>query len=291
MENILLKRDPAWVNELLSPASSGTVTLLGDAGHQASVPLAPMLAASPLLRTMLADTGLHPSVFGNPVLSLPGTATALSYAADILTKGEVNVKAVDRNIIDDVQIVLQMMGVEAALDYSGIKQELVIIIDVKFEDDENPPVISEVSGLENFERKNKLGDIVELDTVIEHTDLSMKESGKAKKKKSSVENKHVDDGGKKGEQKKSRAREKNVKCRICEYSYTSRSSLIRHLQKHTGEKPFKCDVCQYSSTTSAHLVRHMRTHTGEKPFKCDVCEFSTSQSSVLIIHKRKHTAL
>ena len=30
MVDILLRRDPVWVNELLSPVSSGTVTLTGD---------------------------------------------------------------------------------------------------------------------------------------------------------------------------------------------------------------------------------------------------------------------
>ena len=41
MVDILLRRDPVWVNELLSPVSSGTVTLIGDDGHQASVPEGP----------------------------------------------------------------------------------------------------------------------------------------------------------------------------------------------------------------------------------------------------------
>ena len=80
MNYILLKRDLACVNELLSPASSGTVTLLGDEG--------PLLAASPLIRSILADTGLHPAVIWSSCPVPAGTDTALSYAADILTKGE-----------------------------------------------------------------------------------------------------------------------------------------------------------------------------------------------------------
>ena len=41
MVDILLRRHPVWVNELLSPVSAGTVTLIGDDGHHASVPEVP----------------------------------------------------------------------------------------------------------------------------------------------------------------------------------------------------------------------------------------------------------
>ena len=76
---------------------------------------------------MVSDTGLHPAVFGDLALSFPGTnTTVLSYVGEILSKGGVIVaNATDRNIVNDVQTVFKIMGVETALSYSGIKQELV----------------------------------------------------------------------------------------------------------------------------------------------------------------------
>jgi len=122
MDEIILTRDPGWVNVLLvRTASNSSVTLLSDDDHQTTVPMTALLAASPLIRAMLVDTGLHPSLIGHIVLSLPGTdSTALSYVGDILNKGGANMKDISRDIIDEVKKVFQMLGVAATLSLSGI---------------------------------------------------------------------------------------------------------------------------------------------------------------------------
>jgi len=148
MMDIFLTRDQAWVNVLLlRTASNGSVTLLGDADHETTVPMTALLAASPLIRAMLVDTGLHPSLIGQVVMSLPGMdSKALSYAGDILTKGRANVKDVSRDTIDDVKKVFQMLGVVATLSFSA---NIVVgggniafldseVIEIKQEKDETP---------------------------------------------------------------------------------------------------------------------------------------------------------
>ena len=128
MVNIILTRDPGLVNVLLRTATNSSVTLLGDDEHQTTVPIYPaMLAVSPLIIAMLVDTGLHPSVIGQVVLSLPGTdSAALSHTADILSKGKANVKDMSRDIIDEVKVFqFQMLGVAATLSISGIMDEIL----------------------------------------------------------------------------------------------------------------------------------------------------------------------
>ena len=59
---VTLSRDQALTVQLLS--TYGTASLLGKDGREVQVPLAPLLGASSLLRSIVAESHLHPGSMG-----------------------------------------------------------------------------------------------------------------------------------------------------------------------------------------------------------------------------------
>ena len=54
---------------------------------------------------------------------------------------------------------------------------------------------------------------------------------------------------------------------------------------HEGKKQFKCDICDYSFSCKRDIIRHVASvHEGKKPFKCDICDYSCSQKNVMKSH-------
>ena len=71
------------------------------------------------------------------------------------------------------------------------------------------------------------------------------------------------------------------KCSICDYRYSQKSNLTKHLKSVHEEKkpnkPHKCSVCDYSFSQAHHLRRHMESvHEERKPHKCPICDTSFS---------------
>ncbi|XP_035699567.1 zinc finger protein 506-like [Branchiostoma floridae] len=62
----------------------------------------------------------------------------------------------------------------------------------------------------------------------------------------------------------------------CGYEQT-KSTLDRHLTKHSGEKHYMCGECGYRATDKRYLTIHMKIHAGEKPYKCDQCDYSATR--------------
>ncbi|XP_035665636.1 zinc finger protein 501-like [Branchiostoma floridae] len=69
-----------------------------------------------------------------------------------------------------------------------------------------------------------------------------------------------------------------------------KSSLDRHLMKHTGDKPYMCGECEYrtKSTLDYHLLKH--TGAREKPYMCGECGYRAAKKCTLSQHMRTHTA-
>lgn len=65
--------------------------------------------------------------------------------------------------------------------------------------------------------------------------------------------------------------EKKHQCTECEMKFFSKSSLMKHMTKHTGAKEFKCDVCFKAYGRKNTLREHMRIHADDRRFACDFC--------------------
>ena len=81
---------------------------------------------------------------------------------------------------------------------------------------------------------------------------------------------------------------KPYKCKICDASFRTPSTLKGHLIQHVDCK-HKCNVCGLKCSTSGKLKIHMRTHTNEKPYQCSFCPNTFKQQSVLKVHEFTHT--
>ena len=114
---VILSREPAIIVPQLS--TYGTAKLLSRDGGEVTVPLAPLLGGSTLIKSIVAESHLHPGIHGPLILSLAVTADVLVSVKDILGVGET--KVMEENI-EEVVKVLNSLRVEANLSKSRINQ-------------------------------------------------------------------------------------------------------------------------------------------------------------------------
>jgi len=316
---LILSRDKALTISQVS--TYGTASFLSLDGQEVKVPLALVLGASTLVRSMMAELHLHPGIHGPLVLSFEVAADVLGSVADMLGVGEANVK--EENIEEIIQV-LNSLGVEANLSQIGknIVYEHTVANDeeVKLEvlgtgsDEESDScensnnakdillgMESKLSQLvENIAHENiaSCDEEVRLENVFEpvsdqETELSDADVCEARDNSLIENNVNVEKIGERSEQ--CYPTDENVsdktgkKCNVCNHSANSAANLKIHMRKHSGEKPYKCPLCDYSCSFSSVLIKHSRTHTGEKPFKCPICKYCCSTSSDLKRHNRIHT--
>ena len=81
-----------------------------------------------------------------------------------------------------------------------------------------------------------------------------------------------------------------MKCDICDYSFSQKDNLQRHLASvHEKKKPFKCDNCDYSFSEKGSLKKHLESvHEKKKPFKCDTCDTIFTRQTSLKRHILKN---
>ena len=77
-----------------------------------------------------------------------------------------------------------------------------------------------------------------------------------------------------------------IKCKLCIYSYSTTTSLNRHVQtKHLKQKNYKCDVCNNHYSRSDLLKRHKLTHDQKRQrFPCQNCPMNFSREDYLKVH-------
>ena len=80
-------------------------------------------------------------------------------------------------------------------------------------------------------------------------------------------------------------------CSQCPSVFPNLRALKGHNKEHLDKAPYRCNVgtCTYTSNDKSTLTRHMRRHTGEKPFECKVCNFGFTTKANCERHlKNKH---
>eukprot|EP00088_Acartia_fossae_P029761 TRINITY_DN3065_c0_g1_i15.p1 TRINITY_DN3065_c0_g1~~TRINITY_DN3065_c0_g1_i15.p1 ORF type:complete len:476 (-),score=79.44 TRINITY_DN3065_c0_g1_i15:211-1638(-) len=80
--------------------------------------------------------------------------------------------------------------------------------------------------------------------------------------------------------------EKSWACEQCGDTFNLKSSLVRHMQKHTEDRPFSCDICEKSFKSARDLGAHQRTHSIVKPYQCEECDVALTHQSSMVRHYR-----
>ncbi|XP_003742779.1 RE1-silencing transcription factor B [Galendromus occidentalis] len=73
------------------------------------------------------------------------------------------------------------------------------------------------------------------------------------------------------------------KCIFCDFTTVKRSKLRSHLPEHAFERNFKCDLCGLGFCKKDLLKRHLKTH-GPKTLACTQCEYRTFGKRILREH-------
>jgi len=326
MMAVILSRDHALTIPLLS--THGTATLLSKDNHEVRVPLAPLLGASTLVRSIVDESHLHPGIHGTLVLSFAVAADVLVSVKEILSVGESNV--MEENI-EEVKQVLNSLGVEANLSQNRINNgfeyvatnEKDIKLEIVFEsasDEETPSSEGDVNkAMDNLLNVATNEENIKQEMIIEaasneetlsegdvsdvNDDMgnSLKECYVNIERKAegsfnqSYLNKRVENTCNRSFpsdlEKRTRipkGRKRHV-CTMCNSTFAYSHDLRRHYRIHTGEKPFTCEICNLSFSQKGNLRIHERIHTREKPYSCKICSYSCSHGSDLKNHSRIHT--
>ena len=73
------------------------------------------------------------------------------------------------------------------------------------------------------------------------------------------------------------------KCCVCDYIFSFKSDLKRHVNSvHGKKKPHKCSICDYTSSQKYNLNTHIAyVHEKKKPYKCLICNYTSSNRTDL----------
>jgi len=313
----LCKRDhPVWLESLLPGDiySKSTIELLCIDGCGVAVPADPLLATSPLLRTIFS--GHLPPVLSPPVLTMPAvTAEVLKIVGELLTSGTSSCLGKER--VEEVNQVFKMLGIEALLDFSQmtVDDEAVTLVrkvkveeankelevsenvqttsQVKVEDD----TLTEAKTLEEKVSVND-GDNEEegiVDSPLKFLNLDMYEADSADqlvcpdilcaktfKRRRLLEN-HI---------KRVHVGDRNFLCDFCPKRFHSKREKDSHVEYvHNAERIFDCPECFKKFKSRGDTLKHIKAiHLKLKAFVCKFCDRRFSQNSNMHSHiKRQHS--
>ena len=249
---VILKRDSSLWNVL--PCTDNEISnLLSDDSQSVAVPLVHLLGASSLVRSMVVDANLHPAIHGPLILSFPVEVGVLLSVGEIFRRGETWVRDGE---IEEVQEVLNMLGVEVYLSCSKIKKKYERIADfseeVKFEivfEMENENLNDEIENIADQQDTSTENYTVQNDALSEVSANSWQ--------KMHINNKSSD---KYECSKRSPPKEKMYRCEVCSFTTSWNVCLKRHNRIDTGEKPYKCVNCNFACSRGSSLKRHIKSY-------------------------------
>jgi hypothetical protein len=289
--NLILKHNPLWFGSLSTPDGSSTLVLLGDNGQQVTVPAVLLLAASPLVRSILRD--LLPPAYSPCFLSLPAaTGDTLEMVKDILTTGTVACDLGGK--IDEVRQVFWMLGVEAFLVSSqveSIQYGQILDRDIKAEVSHEG-----VAGSSLEEGKVQMENIVNIEDQ-ERTDEESNTYGKSicstnfKEEEEKIEMDFIV----KTEDQENTDQESNTYgksicstkikvhcCNLCPQKFSVKSKLVRHVKTVHDKFRIQCNLCSKKFTQNNQLVVHIKSFHEQIKIPCNLCpmKFNVKQSLV-----------
>lgn len=87
---------------------------------------------------------------------------------------------------------------------------------------------------------------------------------------------------------------KNMVCSICHVFSTNLSTRMRlHIeQKHLKKYSYYCDICSKGFFDRSSIIEHLNLHSGVKPHQCETCGMNFSLGTTLRAHRfKKHLEL
>ena len=78
-------------------------------------------------------------------------------------------------------------------------------------------------------------------------------------------------------------------CDICKAAFKRADTLKKHKLTHSDVRSFTCSMCNFGAVVKANLNLHMMIHTGDRAYKCNQCDFAAFQKGALTTHLRTHS--
>jgi len=290
--DLILKRDPVWLQFLPTPDACATLLLLlGGNGQQVVVPAPLLLAASPVVRSILSD---HlPPAYSLCCISLPATTgDVLQVFGDILATG--TAAGGHENKIEEVQQVFEMLGVDAWITRCHLEN---IQLGQVLERDINLECFDEVSGTNLDEGNISQSEVVvkQEETVVQVVSQQCPEN-LTKKSPMNLEQSHTKEipnnlCTQKFIQKSSlKNRKDSVHKKLentynhCTHNFYDKTNLKRDINSVHKKIEFSCNHCTHRFSDISSLKRHIDLVHKKTEFPCNHCTHKSSDISNLKKH-------
>jgi len=260
--SLTLKGTVVWLDYLLT-AEVATILLLGGDGHLVPVPASLLLAASPLVRSILAEH--PPPASSQSCISLPSaTEGVLKVVRNILAKGEVANE--HENRMEEARDIFDQLGVNALL--------------VSFHSQSNNKGQLLDGKVENVANDNETVKVEKVPSESEYLEIFHKKEIKMEPDVAHLVNDAMQI-----------IKEVRHKCCECKFACKSKTELKTHYRTSHGKKmKFYCQNCLYTCSNMGDIDYHCAT-TGHQANKdaaaCKECDYIATCREELLKHKKK----